>query len=198
MKFWWDSTAARYRDAQGHFVPRILVRKSLDRIAAASGQRMRVMGQQLGKGTVSLTDFHLAMRQEVKTAFINNAAAAKGGYAQLTASDFGRVGNEVKKQYQFIDNFVTELYGGVVKTGTKGFLSRVQLYFNTARAFFYKMDREVQEIAEMTEERNRLHPAEHCSECLAMSAMGWVPIGTLVPIGERECVGNDRCDMEYR
>lgn len=198
MKFWWDSTAGRYRDAHGHFVPRLLVRKSLDRIAAASGQRMRVMGQQLGRGKVSLVDFHLAMRAEVKTAFINNVAAAKGGYAQMSQSDFGRVGNEVKKQYKFLDDFVNELYAGVTKTGTPGFLARVQLYFNTARTFFYKFDREAQEEAGMIEERNMLHPAEHCPECLAMSAMGWVPIGTLVPIGERECVGNDRCDVEYR
>lgn len=198
MKFTWDPATAQYRDAKGHFVPRALVRKSLDRVAQAAKVRMQSMAMELGRGKVSLPDFHLAMRSELKTAFVNNVAAAKGGYAQLTASDFGRIGNEVKKQYKFLDNFVTELYAGTAKTGTSGFLARVRLYFNTARTFFYKFDREAQEAAGMTEERNRLHPAEHCPECLAMSAMGWVPIGTLVPIGERECVGNDRCDMAYR
>lgn len=198
MKFWWDSSVAQYRDAHGHFVPRLLVRKSLDRIAAASGQRMRVMGQQVAKGDASLGDFHLAMRTEIKTALINNVAAAKGGYAQLSQSDYGRVGNEVKRQYKFLDNFVTELYAGVTKANTPGFLARVQLYFNTARTMYYKFDREVQEEAGMKEERNLLHPAEHCDECLAQTDMGWVPLGTLVPIGDRECVGNDRCTMEYR
>lgn len=156
------------------------------------------MGQGVGKGTMSLSDFHLAMRAEVKSSFINNVAAAKGGYAQLSQSDYGRIGNEVKKQYRYLDNFVTELYSGTVKVGTSGFLSRVQLYFNTARTFYYKFDREAQEAAGMTEEHNMLHPAEHCGECVAQSDMGWVPLGTLVPIGERECVGNDRCTMVYR
>lgn len=198
MKFIWDLATGRYRDARGLFVPRLLVRKSLDRIAAASGQRMRVMGQAVSKGTVSLAEFHVAMRVEVKSAVINNAAAAKGGYAQLSFSDYGRVGNEVKRHYTALDSFVTELYAGTVKTGTPGFAARVQLYFNTARTFFYKLDREAQEAAGMTEERNRLHPAEHCADCVAMSKMGWVAIGTLIPIGDRECVGNDKCDMEYR
>jgi hypothetical protein len=198
VKFVWDPATGRYRDSKGLFVPRLMVRKSLDRVAAASGQRMRIMGQQVSKGEVSLADFHVAMRTEVKSAVLNNAAAAKGGYAQLTQSDYGRIGNEVKRHYTALDKFVTELYGGVTKTGTAGFASRVQLYFNTARAFYYKFDREAQETAGMTQERNLLHPAEHCAECLAMSAIGWVAIGTLVPIGERECVGNDRCTMEYR
>jgi hypothetical protein len=198
VKFTWDPATGRYRDARGLFVPRELVRKSLDRIAAASGQRMRVMGQQLAKGQVEIADFHVAMRTEVKSAVLNNAAAAKGGFAQLTQSDYGRIGNEVKRHYIALDRFVGDLYGGIVQPNTKGFLARIQLYFNTARTFFYKLDREAQEAAGKTEERNRLHPAEHCGECQAMTDMGWVPIGTLVPIGERECVGNDRCDMEYR
>jgi hypothetical protein len=160
---------------------------------------MRVMGQQVARGTVELSEFHLAMRTEIKSSLINNVAAAKGGYAQLSQSDYGRIGNEVKRQYRFLDNFVTELYsGGGVKPGSQGFLARVQLYFNTSRTFYYKFDREAQEEAGMSEERNLLHPAEHCDECLAMTDMGWVPLGTLVPIGERECVGNDRCTMEYR
>lgn len=198
MNFFWDPSTGRYRDAKGHFVPRELVRKSLDRIAAASGQRMRVMGQQLAKGSVEIADFHIAMRAEVKSALINNGAAAKGGYAQLTQSDYGRIGNEVKRHYTALDRFVQELYAGTVAPNTKGFLARIQLYFNTARTFYYKLDREAQEAAGMTEERNLLHPAEHCAECLAMSDMGWVPIGMLVPIGDRECVGNDRCTMQYR
>jgi hypothetical protein len=198
VNFTWDPFTGRYRDAKGHFVPRELVRKTLDRLALASGKRMREAGARLGKGEIVVSDFHVLMRQELKSSLINNVAAAKGGYAQLTQSDYGRVGNELKKQYKALDNFVNEIYGGVVRTMSAGFLARIQLYFNTMRTFFYKFDREAQEEAGMTEERNRLHPAEHCGECMAMTDMGWVPIGTLVPIGERECVGNDRCDMEYR
>ena len=37
----------------------------------------------------------------------------------------------------------------------------------------------------------------HCSECPELSDLGWQPIGTLPPIGLRECGSNDRCHFEF-
>ena len=38
---------------------------------------------------------------------------------------------------------------------------------------------------------------EHCSECPRDAAMGWVPLGTLRPIGERECRQLCLCHFQY-
>ena len=42
------------------------------------------------------------------------------------------------------------------------------------------------------------HPkTEHCHECPPDAALGWVPIGTLRPIGDRECGHLCLCHFEY-
>lgn len=46
-------------------------------------------------------------------------------------------------------------------------------------------------------ERNMLHATEHCAVCVEQTGRGWVPIGTLVPIGSRTCRSNDRCTLSY-
>jgi hypothetical protein len=33
---------------------------------------------------------------------------------------------------------------------------------------------------------------------LSEAERGYVPIGTLIPIGERDCLGNDKCSMLFR
>jgi hypothetical protein len=63
-----------------------------------------------------------------------------------------------------------------------------------------------QEIARATyareaifdQERLELGIAEHCPECLADSARGFVRIGTLGSIGSRQCRTNCACRFLYR
>lgn len=198
MKYTWDVTVAQYRDAKGHFVPRRSVRKSLDRVILGTGNEMKGLAAEYRKGNLSLSEFALGMRERVKSVHLNSAAAARGGYAQLTQSDYGRVGRILKDQYTYLDRFVGDLDAKLVKLDGQGFFARVQQYFNTARVTYYQFADIAAEEAGFTEERNMLHPAEHCEDCIEMAALGWVPRGTLIPLGDRECGWNDKCDILYR
>lgn len=60
-------------------------------------------------------------------------------------------------------------------------------------------------IKTFTEERSILDPASsaHCHDsdlpgCVEQAALGWQPIGTLVPVGLRTCGTRDRCSTIYR
>ncbi|MDR3582593.1 MAG: hypothetical protein P4L67_04940 [Candidatus Pacebacteria bacterium] len=63
-----------------------------------------------------------------------------------------------------------------------------------------------QEIARATYARNMvfdqerlvLGEAEHCGDCLEDSARGFVPIGSLRSIGDRQCRQNCHCHLTYR
>lgn len=46
-------------------------------------------------------------------------------------------------------------------------------------------------------EENILGVAEHCEGCIAETARGRVPIGTLVPIGQRDCLSNCHCRLAF-
>jgi hypothetical protein len=50
----------------------------------------------------------------------------------------------------------------------------------------------------LTSERNILAIADNCTGCVVETGRGWVPIGSLVPIGERDCLSNCLCTYEYR
>ena len=52
--------------------------------------------------------------------------------------------------------------------------------------------------AGMTEERRVTSDAENCDACLEAADRGWVPIGTLPPIGSLTCLANCLCHFEYR
>lgn len=48
------------------------------------------------------------------------------------------------------------------------------------------------------EERNILGIAEHCASCIRETKRGWVPIGTLIPVGLRDCWFGCKCTVGYR
>lgn len=48
------------------------------------------------------------------------------------------------------------------------------------------------------QEHLELADVEHCDECIADNARGFVPIGTLRPIGSRTCRQNCACKFLYR
>jgi hypothetical protein len=48
------------------------------------------------------------------------------------------------------------------------------------------------------QEHLELGESEHCDQCLSDSAKGFVPIGSLGPIGSRLCLNNCHCRLVYR
>lgn len=47
-------------------------------------------------------------------------------------------------------------------------------------------------------ERNILGPGEHCPECVALTALGWRPQGSMPRPGRRLCKKNCKCKIELR
>lgn len=194
----WDPAIARFRDpVTGRYITRDAVRKVLDELIVKSQARITVASNALRSGAMDITTWEAAMRAEIKSSHLASLALSRGGWNQLTSADFGRAGARIKSQYQYLAKFATEVTSGAQRTdGT--FMARARLYAASARpAFHIEMGDQLQQLG-YSEERNILHPAEHCGLCVDMTGLGWVPIRTLVPIGERTCLGNDRCSVAYR
>ena len=197
-QFTWDSKASRYRDWQGHFVPPKRVRLALDKALDATARDIRVFTQQFRDREISLIEWRREMRAAIKDSQLYAGAAARGGFAQFDQVDFGRIGGLTGKQYKHLEDFLKQINDGSTPFDGR-IVSRAALYVQSARATYERMRMiEQRDNNSMTEERSLLHPAEHCDECIAEAAKGWQPIGSLIPIGERTCLGNDRCTMEYR
>jgi hypothetical protein len=100
------------------------------------------------------------------------------------------------EQVQYYNNMVNQVWTGVQKRdGT--LVRRTMMYANAAWGALQEATR-LQAAGEgYTHEENILGDAEHCGGCVEETAKGRVPIGTLIPIGQRDCLANCRCHFAY-
>lgn len=198
MAFSWDPQASRYRGPGGRFLSRTQVVGALNDTLDRTRKKLNEVARQLQAGQISLTSWQRQTRGLVKSIHLYSAAAARGGWDQLGPADFGRLGARIKAQYRYLDRFARQLASGDVDYLGDGFLNRVDLYGQAGRATFMLEERADRKAKGYTEERSILNAADHCLDCLSEAAAGWSPIGSLIPIGSRQCRANCRCDFDYR
>lgn len=195
----WSETAARYRSATtGKFVPAQTIRDALDTALVNAAKDAATLAAQLKDGAITLADWQLGMAQQVKLVHLASSALGKGGWAQLTQADYGRVGATVKSQLQFLNGFAAAIADGTQRLdGTLA--RRAALYVQAGRTTYHEVQRRVLRVLGMTEERRVLHARESCPSCLRYAAGGWAALGTYpLPGQQSECRTNCRCDMQYR
>jgi hypothetical protein len=194
--FRWNAAAAQYVRANGRFVPRSDVRRAIDAALLAEEKRARSLAEDLRNGRITLDAWRTEMRDLIKTVQTYGAAAAKGGWAQLTQSDYGRIGQIVRSEYGFLEQFAQGIASGRVSLASVQ--ARAVQYALAGRDTYHQTERIAARDAGLTQERNILHPADHCDQCVAQTARKWVSIGQLIPIGRRTCRRYCRCSLAFR
>jgi hypothetical protein len=197
VAFSWSPDTGRYRGADGRFVPDAKVREALDQVIQAQAARMRGITQSLIDGNLSLPEWQRESMQSIKLAHLEGLATANGGWAQLDQMAFGWVGQRIKQQYGYLSNFAQQIADGRQTLGP-GALARAEMYAEAGRATHREAQRRVASDRGMDQERNRLSKAENCAGCIAQTQAGWVPVGTLVPCGSRDCLSRCKCTMTFR
>lgn len=157
---------------------------------------MLALAEELRTNQIGLDAWLLEMRTLLKDVHLYSAAAAKGGWAQMAQADYGRVGQLVRTQYDYLDVFANDIANGLPLDGR--FLRRVALYGEAGRATYHVVEALEMDVRGMDEERNILHPADHCGDCIDMTELGWVKRGELIPIGQRQCLTGCHCTLQYR
>lgn len=192
----WSPATGRYVRPNGHFVKKSDVRKAIDGALEKESARALLLSQRLRNGSLSLSAWRTEMREMLKNVHIYNAAIAKGGFAQMTAEDYGRVGQIVRGEYGFLEGFARDLASGRQALDGR-FTERAKQYAQAGRKTYHQTERAVMRRAGYRYEFNQLHPADHCAGCLGETARGRVPLGSLVPIGDRDCRRKCRCSFGF-
>lgn len=194
----WNEPASRYINlSTGRFVSRAFVAGELEKVIAASQTNIEGITQSLLDGNIGIPEWQLSMEREIKAIHTAAGATARGGWAQMSQSDWGFVGSQVKKQYQYLDKFAQDIASG--KQPMNGRLMvRAKLYAQSGRGTHEEMRRRMERNKGKREERRLLAPAEHCTDCVTEAAKGWQPIGTLRPIGASLCRTNCHCRFDFR
>lgn len=186
-----------YINERGQFVSNKTVRAQLDKVLDGLTRETRELGEKLIKGEVTVNDWYLQMTQNIKSTHLIGAATERGGWANMTYADFGRVGRIVRDERVFLDNFKAELEAGLPRDGR--LLVRQQLYIQKGRETYYRFVDQTSAANTFVEEARELSfGAKHCNCCLSEAAKGWQPLGTLTPIGGCDCRSNCRCGKRVR
>lgn len=196
--FLWNAALARYRDGRtGRIVSTAQVRAAIDGSLDAYKDLARSLADQLRAGDISLRVWEAEMRVVVKDSQLLGAAAASGGWAQLDQRALGRAGRSIRDQYAFLDRFAIDVMNGKQKL-TDGFTARAVMYAESARGAFERERLARERVAGYDEERSIRHASDSCPGCIREEERDWVPIGSLVHIGNRDCLTRCRCTIERR
>lgn len=195
-RYKWNRVAGRYIGPDGRFVSFAEVRRFLDGTLDSYEARVMSLGEGLRDRRITLAEWQVGMRDAVKNIHLMSGSLARGGWAQMSPADYGRVGQTLRFQYDRLRNFAREIERGLPLDGR--FMRRHMLYAQSGRVSFTAALRQEMALRGMTEEKSILARADHCVECVEQANKGWSPIGTLVNIGERICKSNCRCHLIFR
>ena len=206
MGYVFDRRTGRYHEAaSGRFVSRSRILGLVENRITHHQEAIVRLTESLVQGGLSLPDWQRLMKQELKLLHIQEAVLAKGGWAQMTPADWGRVGAATKAQYKYLAGFAEDIANGTFKSGrvmSDGhILVRAGMYAQSGRATYWKETSAVQKLAGMTEERRlAVGDAGTCSPCTELAGKDWQPIGTLPAPGGSPCQGltHCRCEKEFR
>ena len=190
-------TTGRYRDrATGRFVSELSVRSDLDKYIAAKNKGLDALTGQLRNREISLADWQLQMRAEIKSMHLNAAMVANGGRDQMTPADWGRTGRELRNQYEYLDKWAADIASG--KAPLDGRANwRAKLYGQASRGTYEQQRRAMAADNGNTEEMRVKHARESCNGCIQYAGY-WAPIGTLPMIGSQDCATSCLCTFIYR
>ena len=198
MPYRWEPTAGvsgRYRDERGRFVASSTVRRELDRYLDNSDPA-KALAEALRGRQLSLADWEVAFRRHVKNVHLNAIALERGGWSNLTPSDFGRVGQIVREQYAYLKGFAADIASGKQRLdGTLGV--RAKLYTQAGRASLYKSKRASTREG-VTHQRSIRSARDSCKQCVELDRKVFRIDDSSFPLpGERICRANCRCHLEY-
>lgn len=100
-------------------------------------QRMTELSDRLASGDIALIDWHIGMRQELRDAYaMQIVAAADGDKANVAASDWLKLGSQLRSQYGYLEDFARAVKDGTVSGDAIG--SRSALYAKSAQTMYWK------------------------------------------------------------
>lgn len=192
-----DVAARRYRDTHGRFVPSGQAMKALEKDLFAINQLTDKLAGDVRAGRISLEAWRVEMMDVIKHVHLGSATLAKGGRGMMTQEDYGRVGQIVRDQYSFLEDWTQEIARGEASLG-QALTSRARQYVTAGRLTYVAVRSADVGNVGFDQERSILSQAEHCATCVQQDALGWQPRGQMIPIGQRECHVNDKCTVEFR
>jgi hypothetical protein len=171
-------------------------------------------------GRLTLAEAELRMRDITANAHIAAAVLERGGFAQMSPADYGRVGRRLFNpaapdtpegrerwgQYQYLRNRFREIESG--RQPMDGTLrQRLMAYVDTARTTYHRAEMLRMAALGYDQVRRLLHAQDSCTTadsrgermgCRDLAAAGWMLVEEMTPIGDASCRSACKCSLLFR
>lgn len=199
LRWVYDRRANRYRDLRtGRFVSATQVRDWAQKAIDASADRVTTLAEMIASDRLTVTDWERAMRAEIKSEYVQQYLAGRGGVNMMTQADWGSIGGMLADQYRYLSGFARAIAAG--NLSEKQIAARARMYVNSAREAYERAhERSSVEAGMVYVHWNVDAQAENCNDCLDFQALGWRrldsnPYGGAYPgSGHTECLTNCHC-----
>ena len=193
----YDQRTGRFRDEKGRFLSEKGVEALVDGRINKLDSQLRRFTRMLADGAITLDQWQGSVREAIKAAHLQAAMIGHGGRTGMGAAEYGRIGQRLRQEYAYLQGFALDLLEQRVSPAMA--VARAGLYAESVRGSFWEgasIRKEQQGYGLM---QRVLDPtAQHCSDCVAYSSQGIVPIGSVPLPGQRcACRARCRCSVRY-
>lgn len=196
-QFTFDRKSQRYRyKDSGKFVSSEAVRNLTEKHIDQLKTDINTIADKLVEGKINVATWEETTARALKDLHIENFTLGRGGLRQVSARDYGIIGSELKKEYQYLRGFSQDILAG--KLSEAQLRDRVSKYVDSAYGTYELGRAESHRDAGYNWERRIRNAAISCDSCVTYAARGWVMIGGTPAIGsDCECRSRCRCHKEY-
>lgn len=193
----WSPDTGRYRSVQtGRYVAEATIRADVERVIAAGQQRIAALTARLVAGDLAPVLWRAQMAATLSSAHLTAASLAHGGWGQLDGGTQLWTARRLRSELQYLADFTREMEAGALSPAQIG--ARAAQYGESPYTTYQERRRADAGDRGHDQERNLLGAAQHCDGCAGATSQGWVPLGTLAPIGGRPCRSRCRCRIATR
>lgn len=194
----YDPISGRYRGSNGRFLSAKAVEALVDSRIGKLDATLRRYTRMLIDGVITIDQWQGSVREALKSAHIQAAIIGHGGRNGMGNKEYGRVGQKLRQEYSYLQNFARDLLDGRVSAAMA--IARIGLYAENVRSSYWEGSSLRQEKQGYSLMRRILDAqAQHCQDCLDYASRGLVPIGSLPLPGQRcACRARCKCRVEYK
>lgn len=197
----WDNDTGKFVDDNGIPLSNSEIIAMLERSIASSMERIQEIALSGGRG------LYERMQQIIKDEYIRQYMTGIGGRERMTPADWGRIGNMLREQYNYLRPFVDQITRGLLSDAE--IANRARMYVNSAREAFQRaMGQVIKKLGFDLVMWVMTGGAEHCPTCEERQSQGWKSIGprggfpteqgeSFPGDGSTICLTNDQCTLSY-
>jgi hypothetical protein len=147
-------------------------------------------------GSLRLAGWFRSMRDALVPGYFAGALAVLDD-PDPPPADVAAIVAEANRQVGYLGRFRGEIAAAAHLLGPAT-LARAAMYGDAPWAVAMNVQRAEKIRDGLKLEYNQLGISDHCPDCIAQTLRKWVPIGTLIEPGSRQCLTRCRCWLEYR